>query len=147
MCEISAMEKSHDGQILESLLEELGIKKSVLVEGLHKHPNTITKIFQKKEIPSDQLISIGRVIRCDLTTLFPKLKKIPEAVELMANPTNVVEEGGIEYKSLNKEIGELRIEKKYLLEQIENLKEIIENKNLIIEMKDNTISALKNSTK
>lgn len=134
--EISVMK--HDGKILTELLHELGIKKGVLAEKIGKNANTITTWLRKDVIPSDDLIEIGRAIRFDLTHKFPRLKKVPEAVELMYmnTDTNMVEERAEEYKTSRVEIGELRIEVKFLREQIEQLKEIIDSKNEIIDSKN-----------
>ncbi len=131
---------SHDGQILEQLLSDLGVKKGALAERMHKNANTITRWLSRDHIPSEDLIAIGKVLRFDLTSYFPRLKKIPETSKLKyfnSDPDlllNRVEEVEAVYYSNQKEKADLEQTVKFYQEQIDNLKEIIDAKNEIIEM-------------
>lgn len=149
MSEFSTVIMSHDGQILEQLLIELGIKKGILAEKLHKSPNTITSWIKQSTLSSDTLIQIGKALRFDLTHKFPKLKNIPEASELNyfnQDPSELltlVEEMRVEYKTAEKATADYKQEIQFLREQIEQLRELIEAKNQIITMKDEVIRQLK----
>jgi hypothetical protein len=139
---------SHDGETIQSLLKEVGVKKSLLALKLKKHPNTITNILSKNVLTSDQLIAIGKALRIDLTTYFAKLKKVPEALELkdFSSEKLVLGSDGITRTS-SIEIVELRLEVKYLRDNIEQMKELVESKNQIIDMKDHEIELLKKTSK
>lgn len=147
---------SHDGQILEKLLSDLGIKKGALAQRMHKNPNTITRWLTREHIPSEDLIEIGTVLRYDLTSYFPRLKKIPETSKLHyfnSDPDqllNRVEEVEAVYTRNEKQKADLEQTVKFNEEQINNLKEIIEAKNEIIRMQkvkiEELLLLLKNSS-
>ena len=139
---------SHDGQILEKLLSDLGIKKGALAERMHKNPNTITRWLTRDHIPSEELIEIGKVLRYDLSSYFPKLREIPETSKLKyfnSDPDqllNRVEEVEAVYHRNQKQKADLEQTVKFYQEQIDNLKEIIDAKNEIIAMQKKTIEDL-----
>lgn len=151
MPEISTVIMGHDGQTLEKLLLELGVKKGVLADRIKKNQNTITRLLKRETISSEYLIDIGKALRFDLTHKFPRLKKIPEASQLHyfnENPDELlhkVEEIESGYKSAKQETADLQQEVKFLKNEIDNLKEIIEAKNKIIEMQNESIQNLKKS--
>ena len=123
-----------DGQILQQILEERGIKKGRLAIQLKKNRNTIGNMLKAETINDFKLIEIGRVIRFDMTSRFPRLLNNPEAVELREFVVG---------EEVQKTILQKDKEIEFLKEQIETLREIIESKNQLIKSKDDIIKDLR----
>ncbi|MEQ6120154.1 hypothetical protein [Reichenbachiella sp. MALMAid0571] len=141
---------NHDGQAIEELLSELGIKKGVLAKKLSKNQNTITRMLKKEKLSNQILLEIGQALRFDLTPKFHRLKKDPESSKLnyfnedpdqLLSRVNEIEEM---YNKTTKEKADVDQAVQFLQEQINNLKEIIEAKNQIIQLQDQTITDLRN---
>jgi len=129
----------HDGQTLDQLLEELGVKKKLLAEKLDVHQNTISNWTKRSTLSNDILISIGKAIRFDLSSKFTRLKKVPEASALNffnSDPNQLldkVETIDKKFDNMVQTIANKDQEIRFLKERINSLQEIIEMKNEIIE--------------
>jgi transcriptional regulator with XRE-family HTH domain len=143
MVEISSrimdLRMTHDGQLLEDLIKELGFKKGQLADKLHVNANTITNYLHRQTIKNDVLIEIGQAMRYDLSTKFPRLKKIPEATVLNyfnTDPEKLltrVEEINDKYDHLVKAIADKDQKIDFLQDRIQSMQQIVDAKNEIID--------------
>ena len=134
----------HHGRVLEQIIKTEGLRKGHLAMKLGVHPNTVTNYVQSEYIPTDKLLSIAKALKMDFTKHFPHLQKTPEAIEMMKYklpddrsdlPTAV--------KQMQMENGNLKMEIKFLEDQVETMKELITTKNDLIDAKDAELSRLK----
>lgn len=141
---------THDGEILNSLLKELGFKKKILAQKLGISYNSVTNMLRQDVIKNERLIDVGKALRFDLTHKFPRLKKIPEGSELSyfnedpGQLLNVVQEVKSEYKKHQKIEADLHLEINFLKERIDSLQTLVDAKNEIIESQKQLIESLRN---
>lgn len=135
--------ETHEGKQLETMLNNLGVKKQTLAHMMKKHINTITLWVNKDKLKSDLLIDIGKALRYDITVDFPRLKKIPEAIEVFGANDYLNEPIG-SYMNRSSELSELRLETKFLRQQVEQIKNIVDSKEEIINLYKQRIHLLEN---
>jgi hypothetical protein len=128
----------HEGIGLRELLKELGIEFGYLAKKMDGHRNTITRLFKYDRVPSEKLIEIGRHIRFDMRSRFPRLQKIEEASVLNyfnEDPIgllNEVKEAKEIYMTKNQVVADQQQEMKFLKEQLEMLRGSIKDKEELI---------------
>jgi hypothetical protein len=143
----------HEGIELRDLLKELGIEFGYLAKRMDTHRNTITNYFKYDRVPSEKLIEIGRHIRFDMRSRFPRLKKIEEANVLNyfnEDPVGLldeVKEAKQIYLSKSQLAADQALELKLIKEQLDLMRSSIKDKEELITQLRERITQLDKSKK
>lgn len=87
----------HRGEILRTILTELGMSQRKLATKLKRHHNTVATYLERPDLKDDLLLEIGRILRVDMGTYYPSLAK--HAAPALAPEAARVEEPSIPYMS------------------------------------------------
>lgn len=137
----------HDGQVLRELVLSItSIEK--LAKKIGKHRNTLGGWFNKSRVDNDDLIEIGKALRYDMTTKFPRLKKAAGSEDLHffnEDPSKFL--GDLKrieelMESKDQTLADAQLEIKMLQEKIGDLQDIIRDKNDLLSSKDQIIDML-----
>ena len=87
----------HEGKRIKALLKKHGFTQKALAKYLAVETNTLHYHLGKQQVKNEFLIKVGKFMRYDITSIFPRLKHVPEGSELNyfnEDPTQVLSQVG-----------------------------------------------------
>lgn len=74
------------GEIIKEVVEESGVKKTLLAAEMGISRGTLYNIFNQMDVDNETILKIGEIIHYDFSIKFPKLKR-----------ANKIEDPSVEY--------------------------------------------------
>lgn len=120
--------ENHDGNILEEIINQIGIRKNALADKLSINRGTLNRWIMKEYIPNDTLIQVGKALRIDMSAYYERLRTDPNVQQV-----SVFNEDPAEYVSrlakIEQQFDRMTVRSnEQMADYIERLKEIINYK-------------------